>query len=118
MEPENTYEQEIDLKDLMFAVLYKWRPIIITAVIAAVLLGGFKGMRSFQNYRDADAQAEAQESYQQDLEVYNTSKAAYEREIDNITNDIQKQQEYLENSVLMNVSPYDVCEARDRKSVV
>ena len=24
-----TYEQEIDLKDLMFAVLYKWRPIII-----------------------------------------------------------------------------------------
>ena len=112
MEPENTYEQEIDLKDLMFAVLYKWRPIIITAVIVAVLLGGFKGMRSFQCYRDADAQAEAQESYQQDLEVYNTSKSAYEREIDNITNDIQKQQEYLESSILMNVSPYDVCEAR------
>mgnify|MGYP000547317598 CR=1 FL=1 len=44
MEPENTYEQEIDLKDLMFAVLHKWRPIIVTAVIFAVLLGGFKGV--------------------------------------------------------------------------
>ena len=26
MEPNNNYEQEIDLKDLMFAVLRKWRP--------------------------------------------------------------------------------------------
>ena len=112
MEPENTYEQEIDLKDLMFAVLHKWRPIIVTAVIFAVLLGGFKGVRSYQSYRDEDKQAEAQDLYQQDLEVYETSKAAYEREIDNITNDIQKQQEYLENSILMNVSPYDVYEAR------
>lgn len=112
MEPENTYEQEIDLKDLMFAVLHKWRPIIVTAVIFAVLLGGFKGGRSYQSYCDVDKQAEAQDLYQQDLEVYETSKAAYEREIDNITNDIQKQQEYLENSILMNVSPYDVYEAR------
>lgn len=26
MEPNSTYDQEIDLKDLMFAVLYKWLP--------------------------------------------------------------------------------------------
>ena len=25
------YEQEIDLKDLMFAVLHKWRPVILVA---------------------------------------------------------------------------------------
>lgn len=30
------YEQEIDLKDLMFAVLHKWRPVILVAVV----LGG------------------------------------------------------------------------------
>lgn len=30
------YEQEIDLKDLMFAVLHKWRPVILVAVVLAV----------------------------------------------------------------------------------
>ena len=29
----NTDEQEIDLKDLMFAVFHKWRPVILVAVI-------------------------------------------------------------------------------------
>ena len=28
---------EIDLKDLMFAVLHKWRPVLAVAVIMAVL---------------------------------------------------------------------------------
>ena len=42
MEPNNNYEQEIDLKDLMFAVLRKWRPIIVIAVVFAVLLGALQ----------------------------------------------------------------------------
>ena len=42
MEPNSTYDQEIDLKDLMFAVLYKWRPVVIAAVVIGLLLGGFK----------------------------------------------------------------------------
>ena len=43
MESQYNYEQEIDLKDLMFAVLRKWRPIILIAIVFAVLLGGMKG---------------------------------------------------------------------------
>ena len=38
----NTDEQEIDLKDLMFAVFHKWRPVILVAVICGLLLGGVK----------------------------------------------------------------------------
>ena len=30
----HNYEQEIDLKDLMFAVFHKWRGIILVAVIS------------------------------------------------------------------------------------
>ena len=45
MEPNNNYEQEIDLKDLMFAVLRKWRPIIVIAVVFAVLLGALKTVK-------------------------------------------------------------------------
>ena len=31
MDSYQNYEQEIDLKDLMFAVLRRWRPIILIA---------------------------------------------------------------------------------------
>ena len=41
MDSYQNYEQEIDLKDLMFAVLRRWRPIILIAIIFALLLGGF-----------------------------------------------------------------------------
>ena len=40
----NADEQEIDLKDLMFAVFHKWRPLILVAVICGLLLGGIKGI--------------------------------------------------------------------------
>lgn len=48
MEPNNNYEQEIDLKDLMFAVLRKWRPIIVIAVVFAVLLGALKTVKGIR----------------------------------------------------------------------
>ena len=40
MENNSNEVVEIDLKDLMFAVLHKWRPVLAVAVIMAVLLGG------------------------------------------------------------------------------
>ena len=43
MDQNNTYEQEIDLKDLMFAVLHKWKGILLVAIAFAILLGGGKG---------------------------------------------------------------------------
>ena len=52
MEPNNNYEQEIDLKDLMFAVLRKWRPIIVIAVVFAVLLGALKTVKGIRQLGD------------------------------------------------------------------
>lgn len=51
------------------------------------------------------------EDYQRELDSYTTAKESGEREIENINNDIQMQQTYMDESVLMNMSPYDVCEA-------
>ena len=39
----NTDEQEIDLKDLMFAVFHKWRPVILVAVFFGGLFCGGEG---------------------------------------------------------------------------
>lgn len=38
------YEQEIDLKDLMFHILYRWRSVLLVAVLACALAIGYAGM--------------------------------------------------------------------------
>ena len=112
MEPNSTYDQEIDLKDLMFAVLYKWRPVVIAAVVIGILLGGFKAFSTYKSQNDPTVIAEKEADYQKNLEIYEKNKSTGEREIDNLLNDITEQQTYLEKSVRMNMSPYDVWEAK------
>lgn len=41
MERTDTYEQEIDLKDMLFHVLYRWRSLLLVAALAAGLAGGY-----------------------------------------------------------------------------
>lgn len=36
----DNYEQEINLKDLLFSVLYKWRILLLAAVVGMMLVGG------------------------------------------------------------------------------
>ena len=108
----NTDEQEIDLKDLMFAVFHKWRPVILVAVICGLLLGGVKGYMTYKSQSDPEVRKEADLTYTADLELYEKNKETYEREIENLRTDIINQQDYLDNSIWINMSPYDVGEAR------
>ena len=108
----NTYEQEIDLKDLMFAVLHKWRGILLAAVVLGLVLGGYKAYSTYQNQNDPETVQTAEETYETELKAYEKEKEAHEREIENLTTDIANQEEYLEKSILMNISPYDVWEAK------
>lgn len=112
MENNSNEVVEIDLKDLMFAVLHKWRPVLAVAVIMAVLLGGAKGAMTYRKQNDPETAKEARVTYQNDLELYEKNKSTYEREMENLRTDIANQQEYLDHSIWINMSPYDVCEAR------
>ncbi len=108
MNSNNEYEQEIDLKDLMFSVLRKWRMIIVAAVFFAVLLGGIKLFGGMRQLNDEEYIAENRQTYEDSMELYNTSKERLEREIENIQDSIEEQQEYKNKSILMNINPYDV----------
>lgn len=112
MDQNNIYEQEIDLKDLMFAVLHKWKGILIIAIVFAVLLGGVKAAMTYRAQNDEEAVLEAEEKYKDDLRAYELNKESMERELDNLQTDIENQKNYIEKSVLMNMSPYDIYEAR------
>lgn len=107
----NTYEQEIDLKDLMFAVFHKWRPIILAAVILGVLLGGYKVGSGLMKQRSSEFVQTAQDDYQMDLSMYDKTKSGYEREIENLTANLEYQEDYYSHSILMQISPYDKCVA-------
>lgn len=109
MDYENTYEREIDLKDLMFAVLRKWRVILAATAALALLLGGYKAVSAQRSLNNA---GEENGSYEADMEEYNLKLEICNREIDNLTGDIANQQQYVEDSILMNTSPYDVWEAQ------
>ena len=47
MEPNSTYDQEIDLKDLMFAVLYKWPCPKIGLVLTGLLFQLLPALSTF-----------------------------------------------------------------------
>jgi capsular polysaccharide biosynthesis protein len=104
---EDNYEKEIALKDLFFKLLYNWRKIFVVSLIFAVLIGGYKylsGMRSFSNQATVKSQEEA---FQTAQEVYNSNKVALENDIKNITTGMKRQKDYNENSVLMQIDPFN-----------
>lgn len=107
METMNHYEQEIDLKDLMFAVLRKWRLIVAFGILFALLLGGFKVMKGLQQLNDEEVVQKNREEYETSLEKYETTKERLEKEIENIQSNIESQQDYKDDSILMNINPYD-----------
>lgn len=107
-----TYEQDLNLKDLIFAVLYKWRIIIVAAIVFALALGGFKGVTTYKSRSNPEKALSIQEAYNADMDTYARNKASYEREIANIERSLAEQVEYLENSIWVNLSPYDINEAK------
>ena len=112
MDYNESYEQEIDLKDLMFAVLKKWRIVILFAFISALLLGGYKGFSTYKASTDSKAVEENNKKYQEEFLVYEESKEKIDSEISNLETDIARQEEYLEESLWLKLNPYDICEAR------
>ena len=107
MEPRREYEQEIDLKDLMFAVLRKWRPIVLLAIVFALLLGGFKILKGLNQLKDEEYVKQNQEEYEASLEQYESTKTRLEKELGNIDHNIQTQQKYHDESIILNINPYD-----------
>ena len=78
MEYNETYEQEIDLKDLMFVVLRKWRPILLIAVLLAVAAGGYKGGQVLLKQSSPEYVQDAQKKYEEELSLYERTKARSE----------------------------------------
>lgn len=102
------YEPEIDLKKLLSYILRRWKPMITVAFGLGIILGGYKYVDEVNDLNNTELLAKEVQTYETELESYELEKKNSERQIKNLTVSIERQEEYLSNSILMNTSPYNV----------
>lgn len=99
MQLNKEYESDINLKDLLFHVLYRWRSILLVALIGAILLGGYKyytmdkAVRSAVVYQDEQLTEKLQE---------------LDRQIEEKAKQVADLETYLNESVYINQSPQGI----------
>lgn len=105
MNEHNIYgEKEINLKELLFALLNYWRFIALWAIFLGIILAGGKLVSELWIKESAVSQNE-QEEYEKELETYQVALAGYERDITSLESILEDYQIYVNESVLMRVDP-------------
>lgn len=93
-------EMTISISDLLAVMIRKGKQIILIGVALALLLGTFKGVTSWLKLQDEDWLDLEQLEYEQEL-------LKLERTIDRANQNIVDQEEYIANSLWMQINPYD-----------
>lgn len=102
---QDEFEKEINLVDFFFYCLKKWRGVLIVIMIAAVCAGGYKYLSvvednqakmDLKKLQDKEGNGEAQEE-----PIMNPHVAAYKFAVENGQRDLEKQRDFIENSVIM-----------------
>lgn len=104
---DNNYEHEIDLKDLIFFILNKWRLIIFCTLALFILIGGYKITTSFLQQNDEEYIDNLQKKYDDDLKQYKLTKEGYESNIKKFSENIAYEETYEKNSAVFKIDPYN-----------
>ncbi len=104
MEQENIYEDEIDLKELLYVIFKKWRGLIVCALVFAALAGGYK----FMSFSRSDAEETAREEYEKTLEDTDRQKNDLEAQINSDETMLEIIEEYIANVNTKRVSAEDL----------
>ena len=100
-----TYEQEIDLKWLLYRVFRAWRGIVVWALVVAVVAGIAGGAINLFKITDPKYVAAQEEIFQREYAAWEAKGANLKAEIENLQSSRDNQVEYNENSVLMKINP-------------
>ena len=102
MQINREYEREISIADVIFDVLYHWRPILIAALIGAVALAALQYHTIASAHREGKLLKEEMQ-YEIDLQDYQDSLRNVENSIKTYTNLLEEQNEYLRESIYINL---------------
>ena len=100
------YEQEIDLKDLFFQLLYCWRSILVAALIGAVLMGSYR-ILSIELTHKEGKKTKDEKQYEVDLQEFRDNLRNARNGVKTYTNLIKEKNEYLDDSVYMKLDAQD-----------
>ena len=106
MKKNPNYEPEIDIKDMFYHILAKWRSIIVVIILCTAAFGGYGYLKTHVLNDGNDKEYEKElDRYNKEVEIYEKSNqrvddlvASYNKQIDDLN-------EYLEKSVRMNIDP-------------
>lgn len=99
---QKNFEKEINLMDLMFYCLKKWRLIVGTMLILAICAGGYKYMAIGKSNQLKKEQWEASGNQKEKEEkIINPTVEYYLQGIAGSELELKKQGEYIENSIVM-----------------
>jgi len=103
----NEQEKEINLKRLFYKALKHWRVAAVVAMVGAVVIGGTKCTMELVKLSDPETIEERQIEYQGELATYQQKGEAIRKSIESIEDSLVQQTDYNENSVLMEIDPYN-----------
>lgn len=112
MESTKNYESEINIKDLILAVMKKLGVMIIAGAVLGGAMGSYKVLKRIKTNDVLDARSKLNDSetdVQYELRVQNINKArVYAEMIDNLNLQIDHQRDYIANSIYMQIDAENV----------
>lgn len=98
-------ENKINLADLMYYILLRWRSILLGALVFCSLLACLKLVKGFISLGREDL-SETQKTYERSYEEYMIMKSQLESQADELAQSIKENEDYQRQSILMNLNPY------------
>ena len=110
MNNQKSYSTEtplINLVDLLWSILLHWKSVVVIALIFAALAGLYKGITEYKKYLDKEYVSSQEAAYQNAMDYYTYEKQRLESRVSIIKDEIIRQDEYAEKSILLNTDPYE-----------
>lgn len=101
--------EPISLKEILAVIVRRGRVILCFAVIAAILAGAYQFKVQYAAYRNpANVPEQFEAVYQIQTAEYNKTLSEYNKQLDAARRSLEQQLSYNENSILMQVDPYNM----------
>ncbi len=104
---------EINLKDLFFHILYRWRSLLVVALIGAIVLCGYQYL-TIKIAHDAGKQTKEERQFQLDLQDYKENLESAQNTIRVNTKLLQGQNTYRNESIYFQLDPQKVWVASNK----
>ena len=113
MTSETNYQyktMEIHLNEYLWAALRHWRSILVVFVSFGIIFAGIGGIREFVRYKDDELRNKLQTEYDEELDKYLVEKNHLEKKLENLKEQLARQEAFEDTSIMLKIDEYDVAE--------